>query len=136
MTTVGYGDLYPTTGEGRFVIIILMYISCLYMAIPIGIIGKTFSNAWDNRERVLVLNKLRNHVKKAGYTPYDLHEMFMMLDSDGNSDLHVDEFVELMPLMTLDMPENVAREVFDSFADPSGTLDFRDFLRGIYPTTH
>jgi len=103
ITTVGYGDLYPVTKEGQAIIVVLMYVSCLYLSIPIGIIGNAFSTVWDDRERMLVVALLRSHVKKAGYTALDLYNMFTLLDQNGNNELSVDEFVELMPLMNLEM---------------------------------
>lgn len=43
MSTVGYGDIAPTTLSGRALTGFLVVLSSLYMAIPIGIVGNAFS---------------------------------------------------------------------------------------------
>ena len=39
MTTVGYGDLYPLTTEGRLIASLCAFIGVLFMALPIAILG-------------------------------------------------------------------------------------------------
>lgn len=46
-TTVGYGDHYPTTGNGMVVAIICMIWSLVILALPVGVIGGTFTQVWD-----------------------------------------------------------------------------------------
>lgn len=55
MSTVGYGDISPVTILGRAISVMLMVVSGLYMAIPIGILGNAFSSVWEDRDRLLVL---------------------------------------------------------------------------------
>jgi hypothetical protein len=137
MFTVGYGDYHAGEAAGKAVTSVLMFVSCMYLAVPIGIIGTTFSRVWDDRERLMAMHKVREHIHKAGYTPLDMYDMFAQLDNNGNNELSLDEFAEMMPMMNLDMTASVCRQIFESFMDQaSGTMDFRDFLRGIYPHTH
>ena len=42
MTTVGYGDIYPTTTLGKFLASITMLCGIVVMALPISLIGSTF----------------------------------------------------------------------------------------------
>ena len=44
--TVGYGDMAPTSVAGKLIATILMFFSVLVMALPITIIGSSFSNSW------------------------------------------------------------------------------------------
>ena len=50
LTTVGYGDLVPTTALGQFVAIIAMFLGIATFAIPIAIIGAGFMEAFDARK--------------------------------------------------------------------------------------
>jgi hypothetical protein len=60
-TTVGYGDLYPTTGVGRFFGCIMAYAGILTFSVPLAIIGYNFiifddklSESKRQRELVIV----------------------------------------------------------------------------------
>lgn len=39
MTTVGYGDYYPTSLAGYIIASVLTFVSVLFLALPVGIIG-------------------------------------------------------------------------------------------------
>jgi hypothetical protein len=49
-TTVGYGDLVPTSPFGRFVALILMYTGILVLALPISVIGANFQREYERLE--------------------------------------------------------------------------------------
>lgn len=51
-TTVGYGDLYPTTSIGRFVAIILMYCGLIVLALPISVLGSAFTDEYNKLHQV------------------------------------------------------------------------------------
>lgn len=47
-TTVGYGDLYPTTGLGKAIAVITMVFSLVIGSLPVGVVGGTFNQVWDD----------------------------------------------------------------------------------------
>eukprot|EP00660_Eupelagonema_oceanica_P006114 gene6114-10698_t len=47
LCTVGYGDLYPVTGLGKFVASLAMIAGILIIAYPITMLTKSFSESWD-----------------------------------------------------------------------------------------
>jgi len=47
-TTVGYGDKYPRTTWGRVVCAVTMFCGIFFLAMPLTIVGSSFSDAWDN----------------------------------------------------------------------------------------
>jgi len=49
-TTVGYGDLFPTTGPGKIVGTLAMLCGLLVLALPISIIGTNFLNCYEQVE--------------------------------------------------------------------------------------
>jgi len=48
-TTVGYGDMSPTTPFGRFWGVVAMYLGILFIAMPITIIGTQFQELYDRQ---------------------------------------------------------------------------------------
>mmetsp|Transcript_148132 Transcript_148132/g.474194 ORF Transcript_148132/g.474194 Transcript_148132/m.474194 type:complete len:328 (+) Transcript_148132:504-1487(+) len=59
MTTVGYGDISPSTDAGRIVVSVFVFASSMYMAIPLGIIGNAFNDVWKDRDHILLMQKTR-----------------------------------------------------------------------------
>ncbi|KAJ8608446.1 hypothetical protein CTAYLR_009603 [Chrysophaeum taylorii] len=47
MTTVGYGDLYPTSTAGRLVAVMVTYAGILAIALPISVIGNNFTAHYE-----------------------------------------------------------------------------------------
>lgn len=62
VTTVGYGDVYPTTSAGRLVGATAILLGVITLAMPIGVIGANFSVEYD---RVLLESKRRERLKQA-----------------------------------------------------------------------
>ncbi len=51
MTTVGYGDIAPTTETGRFVSVIVMLLGYTIMAVPTGIVSAEFVKEGNRRKK-------------------------------------------------------------------------------------
>lgn len=49
-TTVGYGDMFPTTSLGYTIAALTMMYSLVILALPIGVIGGNFSSVWEKYE--------------------------------------------------------------------------------------
>lgn len=46
VTTVGYGDMYPTTGAGKFVGTLTILSGIIVLAMPVGVIGSVFEQEY------------------------------------------------------------------------------------------
>lgn len=58
-TTLGYGDLYPTTPIGRLISCIWIFCGIVIVAMPIGILGSQFSSTYEAyKEREAKVKKL------------------------------------------------------------------------------
>jgi hypothetical protein len=60
MCTVGYGDLYPTTGFGRIVAFFTMWTGVLLIALPMAIVGTEFLDAGVALESYLLERERKN----------------------------------------------------------------------------
>ena len=52
VTTVGYGDLYPTTGFGKFIGAVTMLTGILVLALPITVVGANFAHEYEVQEKL------------------------------------------------------------------------------------
>jgi hypothetical protein len=51
VTTVGFGDMYPTTSTGRFFSMIWMFCGVLLIALPVSVLGSNFSTTLAEIEK-------------------------------------------------------------------------------------
>lgn len=70
LTTVGYGDLVPTTDGGRVVGFIFLFISLSMYAVIIGQITNLMTTINENRKLGLMGTKFKNHVVIIGWTDF------------------------------------------------------------------
>lgn len=63
ITTVGYGDIYPTSFGGKIIALITMHIGLLGLALPITVIGSNFRELFNARQHHKQQMKLYNQMK-------------------------------------------------------------------------
>lgn len=65
VTTVGYGDKFPTTMLGKIVGVWTMLFSLVILALPVGVISGTFSSVWEDcdLEKKSVEQQLKRDLK-------------------------------------------------------------------------
>ena len=64
MTTVGYGDVSPNTAAGKFITVLAMVFGVLFLSMPLAIVGNNFCVIWDDKERVIFIEKFKEHFLK------------------------------------------------------------------------
>ena len=137
MTTVGYGDFYPTSLGGYLAVSILTFVSLIFLALPVGIIGYEFTESWKKREQVLLMTRVQKSLAKWGYTANDLNVLFQYADGDGDGCLDLTEFVELIRQMRIGLSVDHAVQLFAMYHDEvDGTISFAELLLDIFPTEY
>ena len=66
VTTVGYGDITPQTWPAKVVSGCLCFISVLFMAMPLSVVGNAMSETWSDRHRILLVARARQRLKVWG----------------------------------------------------------------------
>jgi len=137
MTTVGYGDVTPKTSAGNCIIGVLVVVTVLYMAIPLGIIGNAFTDTWQDRDRILLMQRTRDRLCQWGYTAHDIPVLFRITDSNEDGELDLQEFRKLLTQMQVGFSEERILKLFQSFdKDQSGTVDDREFVNSLFPESY
>jgi len=78
MTTVGYGDAYPVTDGGYAIATACMMVGIIIMALPITVLGTTFTSLLEERTRIDALYKLADTTLDGKITTAEL-TMFLRL---------------------------------------------------------
>lgn len=134
MSTVGYGDISPSTGAGYAVAGVMVSTSIFVMALPLGIVGTAVSEVWGERHTTLLRQWARQRLAQWGYTAADIPRFLEEFDSDGSGELEFPEFCAMLDEMKLGMKADKMRELFDSFdEDKSGAIDSTEFICKLYP---
>eukprot|EP00931_Biecheleriopsis_adriatica_P063297 TRINITY_DN38295_c0_g1_i1.p1 TRINITY_DN38295_c0_g1~~TRINITY_DN38295_c0_g1_i1.p1 ORF type:complete len:601 (-),score=96.81 TRINITY_DN38295_c0_g1_i1:264-2066(-) len=132
--TVGYGDVVPKSTAGIVTVSLLIVVSALYMAIPIGIVGQAFVEVWNDRNRLLLLHRTRTRFATNGYNAKDIPQIFTSFDTDKDGQLSCEEFASMMRSLEIDFSQARIEALFSSFdADKSGALDDKEFVQAIFP---
>lgn len=137
MTTVGYGDTVPKSVAGYVIVSVLVIFSALYMAIPIGIVGNAFNRVWEDRDRLLLLHRIRLHLGQKGYDAVDIPELFFLFDQDSDGQLSFAEFCQMMCGLKLGLNEDRMVRLFHAFDNNgSGGVDDVEFVRRLFPQAY
>ena len=134
VATVGYGDMYPVTWQGRVATSMFIILGLLYLAIPIGIIGGSFSDVWGQRNKIVELEKMRRRLAVAGSGPAQLAMAFNKFDKDCSGHMEFNEFKDLIAYLKLDLQEGVCRELFRAInASGTGNISRKEFQYALFP---
>jgi len=107
------------------------------MAAPLGIIGGAFQEVWNDRDRILLMQRTRDRLKKWGYNPEDIPLLFEMADADGTGEVDYEEFCGLIKNMKIGLSDERIAMLFNSFDDNnSGTISSKEFIQHIFPTDY
>ncbi|CAE8606490.1 unnamed protein product [Polarella glacialis] len=132
--TVGYGDVTLQSSAGTVAAAMLIVVSALYMAIPLGIVGKAFGSVWDDRDHLLLMHRTRLRLLSGGYRAQDIPEMFFSFDVDQNGSLSLPEFLQMMRQMEIDVSGGHVLQLFKAFdEDGSGGIDDQEFVKTLFP---
>jgi len=134
MTTVGYGDVVPKSTIGFCIVACLVITSLLYLAMPVGIIGQSFTKIWQDRHRILLTKMTRKRLGQWGYTASDVPRLFHTFGVTGSGLLSYVQFRRMLKKMKLGMPEDRIRALFDlADTDRSGWIDVKEFVEAVFP---
>jgi len=132
LLSISSGPFYNMEAQsatGHVVVCILMFVGMIFMAMPIAIVGTSFSQTWFDQDRILVLDMMRSRLVDQGFTISDARLAFDEVDGDGSGEIDLCEFRNLV--LTFNMPNLTQarmKRLFQYFdADGDGVVSFHDF---------
>eukprot|EP00743_Colponemidia_sp_Colp-15_P006486 GILK01006982.1.p1 GENE.GILK01006982.1~~GILK01006982.1.p1 ORF type:complete len:375 (+),score=77.77 GILK01006982.1:361-1485(+) len=66
ITTLGYGDAYPVSAEGKFIAGIAAIVGIMFVALPVSILTTNFSDVWKKDKRVKQMRKAISMAQQEG----------------------------------------------------------------------
>jgi len=137
MSTVGYGDMTPQSTMGHMITGILIVITALYMSIPLGIVGNAFTTTWEQRDRILLMQRTRERLRQWGFGASDIPALFRLSGPTTDGCLTVSEFRTLLTRMHVGFSEERILKLFESFDDDrDGVICDREFVRQLFPSSY
>jgi len=134
VTTVGTCDMNPVTPIGKMMAGALCLTSVLFMAMPLSVLGNAMSQTWADRHRIVLITQTRRKLKNLGYTAEHMPKLFSKFDKDGNGELEMDEFCDLVAKMRIGMKPSEASELFLAFDENGdGGITEMEFMKALFP---
>jgi hypothetical protein len=136
ISTVGFGDVVSVT-LGQVVTMIMIVSGVLYMSMPLGIIGHAFTDAWADRDRIILVQHIHQSFTAHGYTASDMPILFEIFDTSIDGNLNFREFYEMLREMNIGLSDERCLALFKALdANSSGVLECHEFVRAIFPASY
>jgi hypothetical protein len=136
ISTVGFGDISPNSASGKAATSGLILLGVCYMAMPLVIVGNTFSQVWQDREKILIAEKTKAKFAHGAVTSDLVHDLFNDTDADGSGTVSRSEFISLMLAFNLGFTRAQIKELFRALdQDRSGQISFKEFQEFLFPET-
>merc|ERR1719377_393775 len=104
------------------------------MAIPLGIIGNSFSRVWEDRDRLLLVRRMRDRLVQEGFHASDIQLLFQHFGSSKAGDLNLNDFRGMISEMKIGISDQRTVELFQSLdVDGSGTINDAEFISLLFP---
>ena len=124
LTTVGYGDVTPTSWPGQMTAAVCIVCGVLFMAMPITIVGNEFTIVWHERELLQVVKGVRRGMRERGMQPFEAATVFREFDTSSDGTLDLGEFNKALEAMGVHLSRTRLRQVFKIFdSDGDGVID-------------
>jgi len=134
LTTVGYGDITPTSWLGQSIAAVAVLSGVLFMAMPITIVGNSFAVVWEEREALKVVLRVQRLLLMRNLHAREVILVFKEFDSSGDAQLDYEEFKNALLVLDVQLPPAKVRQLFRMFdQDGSGQVEYEEFCNMMFP---
>ena len=126
VSTVGYGDVSPTTWRGQLFVCVVIICGLIFLAMPLAIVGNTFSQVWDDRQVTRLQRHLGQLLAENGIDPHAVVDAFRELDAGGDGTVSSFEFETFCASKRLQLSKEEVKGLWKALdSDGSGTLTLK-----------
>ena len=131
--TVGFGDTYPMTIQGKLLTSIAMFIGIFDCAMIYAIVGNNFCRVWDEKDKVIFVEKLKEHFHHLSIKREDVQQSFRELDLDGSGTLDFDEFSTALEKMQIKLTKRRVVALWNAIDyDQKNFIRLEEFVNIVY----
>merc|ERR1712217_369055 len=95
------------------------------------------NRVWEQRVRLLTVQRTRQRLLQWGYKPADIPKLFALVDRQSKGGLTYAQFRRMMALMNVGLGERRVSELFDTFdRDGGGSVDTKEFMHEVFPEAY
>ena len=126
LSTVGYGDVSPTSWRGQLFVCFVIICGLIFLAMPLAIVGNTFSQVWDDRQVTRLQRHLGQLLAENGIVPHAFAAAFKELDTGGDGTVSIFEFETFCTSKRLQLAKEEIKDLWKALdTDGSGTLTLK-----------
>ena len=131
LTTNSYASPVPGTDLGRAVTLGAMIFGVLFLSMPLAIVGQNFTAIWDDRERIVFIEKVKDtFIKDGDVTAEALAEAFEKIDFDGSGTITRKELRLALRGMGMRLGDVSLAQLWHAIDhDKSGEIDQHEFIK-------
>lgn len=96
VSTVGYGDVSPTSVFGQFFISAVIFLGIIFLAMPLSVVGNNFQHVWDERSMFKLQALTQRMLSENDMSPDDCLAAFKEFDVDGDGLIDEKEFAHFV----------------------------------------
>lgn len=123
MTTIGYGDVSPSTDLGKAFTVPVMICGVLLISMPLAVVGNNFTEVWAEKDKVIFVEKLRQLIAAQGLKPNAVQIAFKELDTDNSGTISLKEFKAAIKALQIRMRDGEVLSLWRSIdVDDSGEI--------------
>lgn len=131
LTTNSYASPVPGTDLGRAVTLGAMIFGVLFLSMPLAIVGQNFTTIWEDRERIIFIEKVKDtFIKDGDVTAEALAEAFEKIDFDGSGTITRKELRLALRGMGMRLGDVSLAQLWHAIDhDKSGEIDQHEFIK-------
>lgn len=135
VSTVGFGDVSPSTVLGQAFISVVIMFGIIFLAMPLSVVGNNFQHVWDERQLFKLQGLTRQMLSENDMSPEDCMSAFKEFDQDGDGLIDESEFGKfVVGILGLALKKQELQKLWAMLdTNMSGSVNYTEFAAMLFP---